>query len=171
MSDDELVERIGQGDADAAEALVRRYYTAILRYCRNRCGSDERAEDLAQETFLRMLSSLPAYTGRGRFRAFLYTIAGNLCIDESRKVRSYPLEERDLPDRDHDGIRQAEDRAQIDGLLRELSPEQRTAVILRYGEQLSFRQIAQATGCTLRTAQSRVRCALRIMREVWKDEG
>lgn len=172
MSDDELVERIRQGDADAAETLVRRYYTPILRYCRNRCGSQERAEDLAQETFLRMLSSLPGYTGRRRFRAFLYTIANHICVDESRKVRPYPLEDDlALPDQEHDGIRQAEDRAQIDGLLGELSPEQRTAVVLRYGEQLSFRQIAQVTGSNLRTAQSRVRSALRIMREVWKDEG
>ena len=170
MSDDELVEQIRQGDGDAAETLVRRYYAPILRYCRNRCGSAEKAEDLTQETFLRLFRALPDYRRKRRFRAFVYTIASRLCIDESRKLRQYPLEdERQLAD-ERDRIRQAEDRADVDALLDTLSPEQRTAVILRYGERLSFREIGEVMGCELRTAQSRVRCALRIMREVWNDE-
>ena len=168
VSDDELVEQIRQGDQDAAGELVRRWYGAILRYCRRMCGSADRAEDLTQETFLKLFRSLDRYHGRGRFRPFLYTIADRLCIDESRKLRQCPLEEQ-LPD-ESDAIGQAEDRAVADRLLAALSPEQRRAVALRYGEQLSYRQIAAVTGCTLRTAQSRVRCALKIMREVYGDE-
>lgn len=168
MRDDELVERIRQGDAEAAEALIRRWYGPILRYCRFWCGSADKAEDLTQEAFLKLLRALPRYRGRGRFKSFLYTIADRLCIDESRRLRQYPLEEQ-LPD-ERDGMRQAEDRAEADRLLGALNPEQRRAVILRYGEQLSYREIAAVTGCTLRTAQSRVRCALKIMREVYGDE-
>ena len=169
MDDDELVERIGQGDADAAEALVRRYYGAILRYCGRRCGGGARAEDLTQETFLRLFTALPGYKRKKQFRAFLYTIAEHLCTDESRKVRSYPLEEEMADERDP--LRQAEDRAEAEALLGTLPAEQRTAVILRYGEQLSFREIGLVTGCSLRTAQSRVRWALKRMREVKDHEG
>ncbi len=170
MSDDELVQRIRLGDEDAAETLVRRYYAAILRYCAHRCGSGQRAEDLTQETFLRLFRSLPEYAGRGRLRAFLYTIAERLCIDESRRPRPYPLEEQQFP-AECEGIRRAEDRAEIDALLDALPREQRTAVLLRYGEQLSFREIGDVMGCSLRTAQSRVRWALKKMRQVKDDAG
>ena len=170
MSDDELVEQIRRGDTAAAEELVRRHYAPVLRYCRNMCGSGERAEDLAQETFLRLFRSLAGYVGRGKFRAFLYTIADHLCADERRRRRPAPLEDGErLPD-PRDRLRQAEDRAEIDRLLAPLTPEQRRAVILRYGEQLTFREIGQVTGCSLRTAQGRVRSALQIMRRVWNDE-
>ncbi len=170
MGDDDLVERIRLGDEAAAETLVRRYYTAILRYCLHRCGSGERAEDLTQETFLRLFRSLPGYTGKRKFRAFLYTIAERLCIDESRRMRPCSLEEQQLA-AEYDELRRAEDRAEIDGLLEALPPEQRTAVLLRYGEQLSFQEIGSVMGCSLRTAQSRVRWALKKMRQVRDDAG
>ena len=64
-----------------------------------------------------------------------------------------------------DEIRRIEDRSEVDYLLKVLSPEQREAVILRFGEQLSFWEIAKIMGCNMRTAQSRVRNALKIMRK------
>lgn len=171
MSDDELVEQILLGNEDAAEELIRRYYTAILRYCRACCESNDKAEDLTQETFLRLFTSLPKYTKQKKFRAFLYTIANHLCVDENRKLRQYSLVDGEHFENEHDAIRQAEDQAEVNRLLDTLPPEQRTAAILRYGEQLSFREIAEVTGCNLRTAQSRVRWAIKRMRQVWNDEG
>ena len=170
MSDDELIERIRRGDEGAAEALVRRWYGPVARYCRFWCGSADKAEDLAQETFLKLFRSLARYHGHGKFKSFLYTIADRLCIDESRKVRMYPLEEDAPLACERDELGRVEDRAAVEKLLGALSPEQRRAVVLRYAEQLSFRQIAQVTGCNLRTAQSRVRCALKIMRRAMDDE-
>ncbi len=170
MSDDDLIARIQHGDKGAAEELIRRYYTAILRYCRASCGSDEQAEDLTQETFLRLFKALPKYTGQQRFRSFLYTIADHLCIDESRKLRPYPLEDQCPLIHEHDEIQQAEDRDEVSVFLDALSPQQRKAVVLRYGDGLSFRQIGAVMGCSLRTAQSRVRCAIAIMRKVKNDE-
>ena len=61
--------------------------------------------------------------------------------------------------------------SEINYLLSKLSPEQKEAVILRYGEQLSFGEIAKVTGCNMRTVQSRVRNALKIMRKEQKNEG
>lgn len=62
------------------------------------------------------------------------------------------------------------DRSEINYLLNFLSSEQREAVILRYGEQLEFGEIAKVMGCNLRTAQSRVRNALKIMRKEQRNE-
>lgn len=165
MSDEELIKRIRQGDEAAAEELIRRYYPAVFRYCRRRCGSRETAEDLTQETFLRLFRALPDYREQGRFRAYIFLIASRLCIDESRKTPAYPLGDGEEPAAARDELGRIEDRDQIRGLLRALPPEQREAVVLRFGERLSFRDIAKVMGCTAWTARGRVRCALKNMRK------
>lgn len=165
MSDDELVEQIQLGDRNGAEELIRRYYPSILRYCQWHCSSREQAEDLTQETFLKLFRSLPQYDGRKKFRAYLYTIANRLCIDESRRRKVCSLEDQEELASRRNEILEIEDREEVRQLLSLLSPEQKEAVILRFGEQLSFAEIAKITGCKLRTVQSRVRSALQIMRE------
>ena len=164
-SDDDLVELIRLGDEKAAEELIKRYYSSILFYCKRHCFNSERAEDLTQETFLRLFRNLSGYKGKRKFKAYLYTIANHLCIDESRKIEVYPLENEEEITDAIDEIRRIEDRSEVDYRLKVLSPEQREAVILRFGEQLSFWEIAKIMGCNMRTAQSRVRNALKIMRK------
>lgn len=166
MTDDELIERIRDGDEHSAEELIMRYYSAILRYCRLHCSNNAAAEDFTQETFLRVFKNLSGYHKRDRFKPWLYTIANHVCIDESRKMNWQALDEE--PVEECSAFTELEDRDEIDRLMRRLSPEQREAVILRFSEQLSFKEIAGIMDCTLRTAQSRVRCALEIMRKGWK---
>ncbi len=168
-SDDALVEQIRIGDEKAAEELIKRYYTSILRYCKSHCFELEKAEDLTQETFLKLFKSLSGYKGKNKFKAYLYTIANHLCIDESRKIKIYSLEsEREIRS-ECDEMRRIEDKSEVDDLLNVLSPEQREAVILRFGEELSFWEIAKVMDCNIRTAQSRVRNALKIMRKEQKN--
>ncbi len=169
-SDDDLVEQIRLGDEKAAEELIKRYYTAILRYCKRQCFSLEKAEDLTQETFLKLFKNLSGYKEKRKFKAYLYTIASHLCIDESRKTEIYPLEKEEQIEYEGDEMRRVEDQSEINYLLNMLSPEQRETVILRFGEQLAFREIAKVMGCNMRTAQSRVRNALKIMRKEQENE-
>ena len=169
-SDDDLIEQIKLGDEKAAEELIKRYYTSILHYCKRHCFDLEKAEDLTQETFLKLFRNLSGYKGKRKFKAYLYTIANRLCIDESRKVKAYSLENEEEIRCECDEMRRIEDRSEINYLLNALSPEQREAVILRFGEELSFWEIAKVMGCNMRTAQSRVRNALRIMRKEWENE-
>lgn len=170
MIDDELINRIRQGDETAAEELIHRWYPSVLRYCRYRLRCADMAADMTQETFLRLFRSLDGYRREGKFKPYLFSIANRLCIDENRREPMYPLEEGDGPVGGQDAIRQAEDRDEIRGLLAALPPEQREAVLLRYGELLSYRDIARVTGCNLRTAQSRVKYALRAMRKGMRHE-
>ena len=141
LSDDELVEQILLENENAAEELIKRYYTSILRYCRWHCSNLEKAEDLTQETFLKLFKNLSGYKGKKKFKAYLYTIANHLCIDESRKVEFYPLEDEENIVHEYNDIVRLEDRAEISYFLNFLSSEQREAVILRFGEQLSFGEI------------------------------
>lgn len=176
MNDDELIERIRAGDEEAAGELIKRYYTSILRYCRWHCCDLQKAEDLTQETFFRLFKNLSGYGSgtkyieRKKFKAYLYTIANHLCIDESRKASFYLLEnEAELVD-ECDEILRIENREEVRYLLSRVSSEQREAVILRFGQQLAFHEIAEIMGCNLRTVQSRVRSALKIMREEREHE-
>lgn len=169
-SDDALVEQIRLGDEKAAEELIRRYYTSVLRYCKRQCFNLEKAEDLTQETFLKLFKNLSGYKEKGKFKAYLYTIANHLCIDESRKMKECSLENEGKIRDECDGLRRIEDKSEVGYLLNVLSLEQREAVILRFGEELSFWEIAKVMGCNMRTAQSRVRNALKIMRKEQENE-
>ena len=169
LSDDELVEQIRLGDEKAAENLIKRYYSPILRYCKWHCSNLERAEDLTQETFLKLFKNISGYKRKKKFKSYLYTIANHVCIDESRKVQAYAIENDETIVNESDEVLRIEDKAEVNYLLNFLSPEQKEAVILRFGEQLEFWEIAKVMGCNMRTAQSRVRSALRIMREELRD--
>lgn len=128
----------------------------------------EKAEDLTQETFYKLFKNISGYKGKRKFKAYLYTIANRLCIDESRKTSFYPLEDEESIVDECNEILRLEDKEEVNYLLSTLSPEQREAIILRFGEQLEFHEIAKAMGCNMRTAQSRVRNGLKIMRKARK---
>ena len=131
MSDEELINRIRQGDEAAANELVRRYHPAVLRYCMSRCGCWEMAEDLAQETFLRLFKYLSSYRNEeGRFKAYLFSIAARLCNTACKRPALAPLDDAEqLADRE-DMFRRIEDADVIRRLLERLPPEQRQTVIL-----------------------------------------
>lgn len=82
----------------------------------------------------------------------------------------YPLEHEENIVNEYNEIKMIEDKVEINALLKLLSPEQKEAIILRFGERLSYLEIAKVMGCNIRTAQSRVRNALKIMRKEYLDE-
>lgn len=164
MIDDELINKIRQGDEVAEEELIQRYYQSILYYCKVRCGSWATAEDLTQETFLRLFRYLPSYKYEGKFKTYLFSIANRLCINESQSVPLCQLGEEG-GGRECDKIHQIEDWDEIRSLLEKLSPMQREAVILRFGEHMSYQEIAKVTGCSMWAAHARVKYALKNMRK------
>ena len=128
----------------------------------------EKAEDLTQEIFYKLFKNISGYQGKRKFKAYLYTIANRACIDESRKIHFCPLEDEESIVDECNEILRLEDKEEVNYLLSTLSPEQREAIILRFGEQLEFHEIAKVMGCNMRTAQSRVRNGLKIMRKARK---
>lgn len=164
MTDAQLVRRMQTGDRAAADALIERYYAAILRYCARHTPDAATAEDLTQEVFLRLCSRLDAYRETGQFRAYLYRIAYNLCVDAARRPAPTPLPDA-LPDA-ADPFAAVEAADEASRLLAKLPPAQREVLLLHCGEGLRFREIAAITGLPLRTVQSRVRAALKTLREV-----
>ncbi|MBD5477232.1 MAG: RNA polymerase sigma factor [Lachnospiraceae bacterium] len=168
--EDELIRQIKQGRRECLNELVELYYPAILRYCMWHIPDMESAQDATQETFLKLVRFIDRYHHRGQFKSFLYKIAANTCIDIKRKrsVPEFSLES--LPEnyaaaevQSESGFQTAEDRLQLASALTCLDSTQRELVLLRYGQELSLKEISAVTGLPLRTVQTKLRRAVQKM--------
>ena len=92
-SDDSLLARMAAGDRDVWGGLVARHLPPIVRYAGYMLGNGSHAEDMAQETFVRLLAKAPGWRPGGpKLRTWLYRVAGNLCRDHGRARQTVPLE-------------------------------------------------------------------------------
>ena len=127
---DEQLAMAAQANPQAFTPLYERYLDRIYRFCYNRLGDRQAAEDAASEVFLHALAHLPAYSS-GTFGAWLYTIARNVVIAHYRRQgRSEPLEGRRGADLRHDPLAAQAERTALLLALDQLSDEQRAAVEL-----------------------------------------
>lgn len=172
--EDELILRIEQGDSDALDELVATFYPEILRYCLWHAPNRTLAEDATQETFLKVIRHYNRYIHKGKFKPFLYQIASNTCIDMKRKkwLTDTPLQELQSEILyDEKGFEKVEADMQLCYIVRKLPNELKELVFLRFGQDLSVREIAQIKGVPFRTIQSRLRSALKqIKKELRKEE-
>lgn len=164
--EEELIDQLNRGDRDCLDELIRLYYQEILRYCLWHTRDRFSAEDAAQETFLKAVRYLKQGVFRGNFKAFLYRIAGNICIDLWRKKGSEELAE-DIT-YSESGFDEAESGEDLARLVKSLTPELREIILLRFAQELTLREIAQVTGKPLRTVQSRLRSALKILKKEYR---
>lgn len=170
--EDKLMIRIGQGDREAAEELVRLVYPEILRYCQWHAPNPSLAEDAAQETFLKAIRYYDHYVHRGQCRAFLYRIAANTCVDMHRRREEQSIEELEEVPSEEAGFAQIHDDLDFRRQLRSLPAEQQEVLLLRFGQELSMGEIAEVTGIPLRTVQSRLRAALKKLKtQLAKEEN
>ena len=167
MREDELIRQIKEGRREYLDELVALYYPAILRYCMWHMPDMESAQDATQETFLKLVRFIDRYSHKGQFRAFLYKIATNTCIDIKRKNASPEFSLESFPDwtlpadpLSQNRFQAIEDREQLHAALTCLSSEQRELILLRYGQELTLKEISAVTGLPLRTVQTRLRRAM-----------
>jgi RNA polymerase sigma-70 factor (ECF subfamily) len=173
-SDEKLMLRFQGGDARAFEVLVRRHRTPLFSFLVRLTGDRGRAEDLCQEAFLKAVRASGGWEPRARVQTWLYAIARNLAVDESRRQafrRADPLDEgpaaaaaseEPSPDRAADA---ALLRPKLEAALAALPQEQREVFLLREYAGLRFPEIAEVTGTPENTVKSRMRYALEGLRE------
>jgi RNA polymerase sigma-70 factor (ECF subfamily) len=166
--------RFQGGDVRAFEDLVRRHrnpvFSSLLRLVRER----GRAEDLCQETFLRLVRAAEGWQPRAPFRTWLYAVARNLAFDDARRQAFRRTEPLDDPSRaaaasdDPPPDRAAEAalvRPKLEAALASLPDAQREVFLLREHAGLKFQEIAEVTGVPENTVKSRMRYALEALRE------
>ncbi|MCM1154768.1 MAG: RNA polymerase sigma factor [Roseburia sp.] len=155
-----LVRRMQNGDEEAMELFVREYYPFILKYCYYHCPDRESAQDLTQETFTRFFTKLSAYRHRGKALNYLYTIAGNLCIDFMRKNRNgYGVPFEMSPENETVGENETagvEEKIIMEEALKKLPDELREVVILHYFQELSLKETAAVLQIGLPLAKYRI---------------
>ena len=156
-SDEELMQRVGEGDLEAFGDLVRRHEKSAWRIAYHYVGNRAESEDLAQEAFLKILDAAESYRPTARFTTYLYRVIANLCIDHHRKRRPvYPGEmpAQESPEQAPDQQIKAEERDRmIRRALDDLPARQRMATVLRYYEDLSLSEIAEAMDATYKAVE------------------
>ncbi len=177
-TDAELMERVRSGDAEAFAPLVKRYERRVFGFVRNQLGEPETAADLAQETFVRAFRAARRYRESGRFESWLFRIASNLVRSELRRRKRrgthVPVESEVLRETIRDDAAPAPEteafRAELRRALRNalalLPGDFREAVILRYVEGWSYREIAGSLHIKENTAKTRAHRGLRRLRNL-----
>lgn len=156
-------------DPELLDHLIEQYQHRLLRYLLFLTGRRDVAEDLFQETWMRVLVRGAQYNGKARFDTWLFTIARNLVIDLSRKRTMASLDEMNEQNEDDrpfeisaDGpspleqFQTREDSAEVGEVLLTLEPSHREVLVLRFYEELSLEEIATMTQAPLSTVKSRL---------------
>lgn len=186
MDDEALMERFAAGDSRALGILYDRHNRALKAFAIQQGAA--RPDDVVQDAFLRVVRNATGFKGQSKFRTWLFTIGRNLCVDASRRDRFRNGPSLDAPMGSDDGPtlgeRIASDAVGLDAsrntadaqfsrsydvALANLPTEQREVFTLREISGLSFAEIAEATQTNENTVKSRMRYALKALREALAD--
>ena len=177
-TDEALMGRFRRGEVHAFEVLLGRHRRAVYNFVLRFVRDPAQAEDLLQDTFLRVIKGAGAYEEQSKFTTWLYTIAHNRMIDHWRKrgLEAVSLDEDDAPEPSAPSSTQPERRAELNqsggrliAALAALPALQREAFLLHEESGLSVAEIAASTGCGPEAAKSRLRYAIAKLREALVD--
>jgi RNA polymerase sigma-70 factor (ECF subfamily) len=181
QTDEQLVRSYIAGNNAAFDALLHRYESKVFTYIAYSVRNEELAQDLFQECFIKIITKLQGgqYTENGKFASWVMRIAHNLIIDyhrqnQTRTEISNDEVEVDLFNNASLAVDENREKEMIDQqlladvkLLIKLLPEsQREVVLMRYYDELSFKEIAEKTGVSINTALGRMRYALINLRRL-----
>ena len=180
-SDSELVRAYKSGDQRAIEKLVARHLAHVYNFVIRFVG-EEQADDVAQETFVRVWKNINRYDENRSFKVWLFTIARRISIDFTRKRKHTPFstfdgedgetfEVEDLSPLPHELFRKKEVAEALEGLVLELPIDRRAIVLLHDAEMLSFKEIAEITGKPMNTVKSQYRRAIMALRHKVEKGG
>ncbi len=182
--DEELVARSMGGDVESFNQLVIRWERPIFALAYRVIGREEDARDVVQETFLRAFRSIGGFRGQAKFSSWIYRIALNLCRDWIRKQKRTPVlqapEGVDVIElaADTGPTEPIEDlvarnamSAVVARVMETLPDEQRTAIILKEYQGLTFQEIADLQGCPLSTVKTRLYQGLMVVRRELEKQG
>jgi RNA polymerase sigma-70 factor (ECF subfamily) len=188
-TDEVLMIRFQRGDRTAFTSLVRRHQTPLFNFALRQLGAQAVAEEVVQDTFVRVVQNATEFKHEARFTTWVYTILRNLCIDQLRRraLRRHPsLDERSSRGGAEEGPtlleQTADTRASVEReatgvelkekiarAVEALPEEQKEVFLLREISNLPFKEIASITGVPENTVKSRMRYALERLQQALCD--
>lgn len=172
-SDEELMLALRDGELTAFDALFRRHYESLRALCVRITAASGTGDDLAQETFLRVLRHRATFRGDARFTTWIYRIARNLCLEHiARAARDQRIAERWKVEAPVSLASDRSDRSdELEALaaaLQALPPDQREVLVLCRYHDLPFAEVAAILGCTPGAARVRAHRALVALRKAYE---
>lgn len=179
MNDETAIRRVINGDASAFEFVVRRYQRPIYNLMYRAAGNVETAAELTQEAFYRAFKGMDGFDPSRRFFPWLYSVGVNLARDHIRRTKAEPIwADEDAAQDQTDGVSEQElslirkaDAEAVGRALAALSLEQREALVLRFKEELTMRDIADSLGISLSGAKMRISRGLNRIRRILSEDG
>jgi RNA polymerase sigma factor (sigma-70 family) len=181
MTDEQVVDRVRGGEPRLFAELVTRHQDAVFATAVRLLGNAADAEDTAQEAFLKAFRGLAGFRGDAKFSTWLYRITVNLCADHARRRRRPDRRARALDDAGEvadgrtdleAGLLAAEERQAVERAVLGLEERYRSIVVLHYYQKLSYEEIAAVVGMPLKTVETRLYRARKLLREILeRDES
>ncbi|MEY4278027.1 MAG: hypothetical protein RL377_31 [Bacteroidota bacterium] len=184
LTDNQLIQSFQEGNTRAFDALLDRHQERIYNTILFMVKDSYLAEDLIQEIFIKIIDNLKQrkYNEEGKFLPWALRIAHNFCVDHFRKVKRTPTiktsDDQDLFEvinhSDHSAdykMTRKQTHQNIQQLVDLLPEEQREIIVLRHYANLSFKEIASMTNCSINTALGRMRYGLINLRKMMNERG
>ncbi|SHF68542.1 RNA polymerase sigma-70 factor, ECF subfamily [Mariniphaga anaerophila] len=185
LSDNELVQRFIEGDQNSLEFLIHRHKSRVYSYILLIVKNQELAEDIFQETFIKVIRSLKRgkYVENGKFVSWVLRISHNLIIDHFRREKLQGTISNDSTEVDifnsqkfsdftiEDEMVYSQILSEVKELVKELPDDQQQVIYMRHYMDLSFKEIAEQTGVSINTALGRMRYALINLRKLIKQKN
>jgi RNA polymerase sigma factor (sigma-70 family) len=184
LTDNELIQLFQHGNPRAFDVLIDRHQERIFNAINFMVKDSYLAEDLIQDIFIKIIGNLKLgkYNDEGKFLPWALRIAHNYCVDHFRKVKRTPTiktsDDQDLFEiikhTDHPAdykMTRSQSHRDIQELVDLLPEEQREIIVLRHYANLSFKEIAQMTNCSINTALGRMRYGLINLRKMMNERG
>lgn len=185
MSDEELVKKVKNGDADAFEQIIIKYEKKIFGLIYNMLRNENEIEDVAQEVFIKVYKNLDKFNGDSSLYTWIYKIATNLCLDQIKKRKEviYIDEKLQLDDGEveiqipsdeklQDEIyEQKELKQKLESCIDKLPEKQKAMIVLRDIKGLSYDEIAEILDLKLGTVKSQINRARLKLKELLEKDG
>jgi RNA polymerase sigma-70 factor (ECF subfamily) len=186
MTDEQLVVEYLKGDEKALELLIQRYLTRVYQFAFKYVQSQDEAEDLAQEVFVKVWKNAKKFKPDFKFKTWVYTITKNACLDFlKKKNRPLTFSELDteannfgfsdsLADKTPSALETMQNNEGVKSLafaVEELPPIYRDTVNLRYNEDLKFREIAELLNESVDTIKTRHRRAIKSLKDIFRKKS